>query len=308
MTQRGTARPPHARPCNRTHFAVLCSTMRIAVFSDIHGNVPAFEAVLADIALQAPDVVVCAGDLVGRGPAGDAIVREVAARGWPTVRGNHEDYLVNFRRQQVPEHWLHTEEWAAARWMAAELSDASADWIASLPVELVLPEAPGVRIIHGTPRSNADGLGPWMDDDTIAGEIASVAEPVLVCAHTHRPMNRRVAGKHVVNVGSVGLPFNNDPRAQYAVLDGDGDRWAATIRAVEYDRGATRSLYARSGFELAGGATSALLLLELEHATPYLVPFIVWARFEGRPPLPQHIPDFLATFTPGTPVEKPDYR
>jgi hypothetical protein len=86
---------------------------RIAILADIHGNTPAFDAVAADIDAVAPDEVIVAGDLVGRGPQGNAVVERVIARGWRSVRGNHEDYLINFRRNRVDPTWLISEDWSA---------------------------------------------------------------------------------------------------------------------------------------------------------------------------------------------------
>ena len=92
---------------------------RIAVIADIHANMPALEAVIRDIEQQEIDEVLVGGDLVGRGPQGSAVVKRIIEEGWAGVRGNHEDYLLNFRRRTVREEWLTAEEWSALRWMAA---------------------------------------------------------------------------------------------------------------------------------------------------------------------------------------------
>ncbi len=94
---------------------------RVAIFADVHGNIPAFQAILNDIDRQHIDEVLAGGDLVGRGPAGRAAVEMVRAKGWRGVRGNHEDYLQNFRQKRVPAEWWTLAHWSASRWMAAEL-------------------------------------------------------------------------------------------------------------------------------------------------------------------------------------------
>lgn len=263
---------------------------RIAVLADIHGNLPALEAVVADVARQAVDEVVVAGDLVGRGPQGSAVVRRVAGLGWASVRGNHEDYLLDIRAGRVPSGWGGDPAWAGARWMAQELGDDDAAFIAALPLQRVAATAAAVRIVHGTPASNREGIGPWTDDATLARILAGVAEPVLVCAHTHRPLVRALGPRLVVNSGSVGLPFNGDVRAQYVVLsdDGpagrDGSGWRAEHRSVDYDRGALRRVYRESGFLEAGGVTSALLAIELETARSVLVPYLAYVEDRGEAP------------------------
>lgn len=272
---------------------------RIAVLADIHGNVPALEAVLADIALQGVDEVLVGGDLVGRGPEGSRVVERIAELEVDTIGGNHEDYLLAFRRRQVPAEWLETEEWAASRWMAAELSDEAAEWIATLPFSVVSRAAPGLRLVHGTPASNQQGIGPWTRDDEIAGHLEAVAEPLLVCAHTHRPLLYRQDARLVVNVGSVGLPFNRDTRAQYAIFELGAAGWEVELRQVEYDRSRVLEVYERSGFLAEGGVTARLLKMELEHATPLLVPFLKWAEVLEVEPSTEQLGRFFEFHRPG---------
>lgn len=268
---------------------------RIAVLADIHANLPALDAVIADIASQAVDEVIVAGDLVGRGPLGSAVVRRIVALGWACVRGNHEDYLLDLRAGRAPLGWRGDPAWAGARWMAEELSADDAAFLASLPPSVVAARSTEVRVVHGTPASNREGVGPWTSDEDLGRIVADVREPVLVCAHTHRPLVRRIGRWLVVNTGSVGLPFNGDPRAQYVVLEGqDGappggphrgaEGWTVEHRAVEYDRATIRRAYGESGFLAAGGVTSALLALELETARSVLVPYLVWSEKQDAPP------------------------
>ena len=285
---------------------------RIAVISDIHANVPALDAVLEDLADQRPDEVLVGGDLVGRGPQGSAIVQRIRALGWTTIRGNHEDYLLSFRRRDVPERWLHDPEWSASRWMAAELSPDDERFIDPLPFSTTARLAPGLRLVHGTPRSNREGIGPWSSEERLGEHLAAIDERLLVCAHTHRPLHRELAAGTVVNVGSVGLPFNGDRRAQYALFEpsdsgdsgdgGVGGAWKVELRQVPYDLDAVRRIYRDSGFLDEGGITARLLAIELEHATPVLVPFMSWAEAHGVLPQPEELDRFFEDFVPGQPL------
>lgn len=276
----------------------------IAVLADVHGNMPALEAVMADIDRQRPDEVLVGGDLVGRGPEGSRVVATIRDTGWPVIRGNHEDYLLDFRRRRVPERWLRQRRWAASRWMAAELSAADVEWIERLPASLRSTAAPGLLLVHGTPESANAGLGPWTDDDELRRHLAAVDAEVLVCGHTHRPMDRGLPEGRVVNVGSVGLPFNRDPRAQYALLRRRGDGWRVEPRRVEYDRRETLAIYERTGFRAEGGITAELLRLELERATAYLVPFLKWAERADRRPDRPALDVFLAAYDPDLPMHE----
>ncbi len=277
---------------------------RIAILADVHGNVPALEAVIADLRRQDVDEVLVGGDLVGRGPEGTRVVDRIEELGWPSVRGNHEDYLLGFRRREVPEPWLHTEEWAASRWMASELSDEVVRTIDAYPMKLTARTTSGLQLVHGSPRSNNEGLGIWSSDDDLCDHLDRIPGQVLVCAHTHRPMLRQLETGLVVNVGAVGLPFNRDHRAQYAVLHQDGDRWGVEFRQVEYDRDRTLGIYESSGFLAAGGVTAELLRMELEQAAPFLVPFIKWATAMDITPERSRLEAFLEFYDPDQPMRQ----
>lgn len=267
---------------------------QIAFIADIHGNVPAMEAVLADLDRRRPDEVLVGGDLVGRGPQGSKVVERIRERGWRGVRGNHEDYLLSFRRQEVPANWLHDDEWSASRWMAAELSDRDVDYIAALPLALHSRIAPAVCLVHGSPASNSEGLGSWSTGTQLTEQLGRIDGDVLVCAHTHRPMRRELSEGLVVNVGAVGLPFNRDHRAQYAMLQvDDAGNFEVEFCRVEYDLRRTVEVYESSGFLEQGGVTAQLLRMELEQAAPFLVPFTKWAESAGRPIDPSQLDAFL---------------
>ncbi len=271
---------------------------RIAILADIHGNIPALEAVLDDIARRRLDEVLVGGDLVGRGPEGGAVVRRVRAAGLRSVRGNHEEYLLDFRTGRANPAWMKSPDWVSARWMAAELAQDEADFIDALPPALTAISAPELRLVHGTPRSNREGVGPWTSDALLA-EIAALGdERVLVCAHTHRPMARSINDTYVVNVGSVGLPFSGDPRAHYVIFEGEGDRWRSEPVLVPYDREETLARYRSTGFLEAGGVVARLLAAELRTARSHLVPFLQWIDAVGRPHDEVSLADFLARYEP----------
>ena len=276
----------------------------IAVLADVHGNMPALEAVLADIERQRPDEVLVGGDLVGRGPEGSRVVAAIRAASWPTIRGNHEDYLLDFHHHRVPESWWRQDRWAASRFMAAELSAADLAWLESRPPSLRSTLEPGLLLVHGTPESANAGLGPWTSNAELRRHLAAVDAEVLICGHTHRPMDRRLPEGRVVNVGSVGLPFNRDPRAQYALFHRDGDTWRVEPRQVDYDRREIYDIYERSGFLARGGITAQLLRLELEESTAYLVPFLKWAEVTGRRPDHRTLDAFLAAYDPDLPMHE----
>lgn len=270
--------------------------VRIAVMADIHANPFALEAVIEDIITQAPDEIIVAGDLVGRGPMGAAVVERVRGLGWPCVRGNHEDYMINFFHERVPAQWLTDDYWAASVWMAKELGQEHVSYIETLPFSLSPQAAPSMLVVHGTTRSNQEGVGTWTSDEELL-EIFELAQPhhdLIVCAHTHRALVCEAPGRGlVVNVGSVGLPFNGDWRAQYAIFTRHDERWEVELRQVPYDRDAFMDGYSECGFLAAGTFTSAMLLQEIKHARPFLVPFLRWVEYLEKPATMESVPEFL---------------
>ncbi len=272
--------------------------LRVAVISDIHANPFALAAVIEDIERTQVDEVLVGGDLVGRGPLGSQVVDMVRDMGWRSVRGNHEDYTLEFRRQSVPQAWLSDMEWAASRWMAQEIEDHHAEYLDALPFTLTAETEPSLRLYHGSPRSYREGIGEWTAADKLREHFDAIDEPLLVCAHTHRPMVRELADGLVVNVGSVGLPFNGDWRAQYVIFTHKPAGWEVDFRQVAYDRDAFLKAYETSGFLDEGDVSARLLKKEVEHARPFLVPFLKWTEMAGHPARLESLEAFLEVYSP----------
>jgi len=112
----------------------------------------------------------------------------------------------------------------------------------------------------------------------IAAALADIADPVVICGHTHRTLDRVSGPWHIVNAGSAGLPYNGDPRAQYAILDGVGGQWRATFRQVDYDRERVRRAFTTSGMAAAGGSMAELYLRTVLTGEPYASDFGAWMR------------------------------
>lgn len=216
----------------------------LAIISDIHGNLPALEAVMADMAMVSPDQVMVNGDIVGRGPQSRETLQVIAETGWPVVLGNHEEYWVNWARGEQPDDW-EDSWWSPTRLPLSALEAHWIDWMAELPFQHVvcIPGAPEVLLVHGSPRRIDEGLYEHDDDQTVLEIVGGTPQPVIVGAHTHVLLDRQVGGYHVLNSGSVGAPFNGDPRAQYLLLHWNGAAWQAEFRRVPYDHEAVLSVW-----------------------------------------------------------------
>ena len=215
-------------------------TTRIAIFSDLHGNVAAGEAVLAAIDAEAPDVVSCLGDLVGYGAFPNETAALVGGRGTPTIIGNYDDG-VGFDRDDCGCAYADAGEEARGQqsltWTRRETSDETKAHLRTLVPEIRL-EVEGVRLrlVHGSPRRMNEYLFEDRDERSLE-RIARAADcDVLVFGHTHKPWVRQIAGVLMVNDGSVGKPKDGDPRAAWALLTvAAGEPVAIDIRRVPYD-------------------------------------------------------------------------
>jgi predicted phosphodiesterase len=202
--------------------------MRVLVLSDIHGNLAALEAV----ASTSYEAVVCLGDLVGYGPNPGPVVRWVRENATLTLQGNHDRALAD----GVAPGCRAQFEWLARATFSLgqqQLSPEELAYLGALPHQ-ALRVFDGVRylFVHATPSDPLYRyLGP--EPGVWAKEVAGVDTDVLVVGHTHIQFELALAGKRVVNPGSVGQPKDGDPRAAYAVLEDGGVRLCRTAYSVE---------------------------------------------------------------------------
>ena len=215
--------------------------MRLAVFSDLHGNRHALEAVLADISRQAPDATYCLGDLVGYGAFPNEVTERVHEGGYPTVMGNYDDG-VGFDRDECG--CAYTEERdrllgdRSLAWTRERTTAANKAILRTLVPEIRL-DAGGKRIllVHGSPRKMNEYLFEDRPLSSFERLAASSGADVIVFGHTHKPYAKQVNGVWFVNAGSVGKPKDGDPRACYLLLDPAAASPATFVR-VEYDAAA----------------------------------------------------------------------
>jgi putative phosphoesterase len=197
--------------------------MRIALFSDIHGNLPAFEAVLADIERQQVDAAYCLGDLVGYGPFPNEVIETIRGQQFPTIMGNYDDG-VGFERDDCGCAYREEQEKRrgdlSLAWTKAHVTAENKAFLRTLKTEIRL-EADGRRIllVHGSPRRINEYLFEDRPVSSFQGLAASSDADIIIYGHTHKPYIKRVDDVLFLNVGSVGKPKDGDWRACYAVLD-----------------------------------------------------------------------------------------
>jgi predicted phosphodiesterase len=248
--------------------------MQIAVLADIHGNLPALEAVAAEIYKLAPDLVVVAGDFQNRGPNPREVTEFVAKSGWTLLRGNHEDYVIRQSQDTSTRDLTDYYNWLPARW-TADLTSDFVESIKQLPIATTLigPDQLSITIAHGSPRSNNEGFFPTTTDTRAKEMIGNDPPSVLCVGHSHIPFVRQVNTTLLVNVGAVGFPFDGDRRASFGILTWGGDRWEVEIRRIEYAVEKVLAEFERVKFYQGAGPLSHLIRRELESARPHLTPF-----------------------------------
>ena len=209
--------------------------MRIAIVSDIHGNLTAFEAVLADLRETSPDVILHGGDLAHAGSRPCEIVDRIRGLGWPGVLGNTDEMLfapeslTQFAAQSSPQYQpLFDAIGEMATVTRAELGEERLGWLRELPRAHFLDN---LALVHAKPGDLWRAPAPEASDDEVQTAYETLDQPITVYAHIHRSFVRRMPRLTVANTGSVSLSYDGDPRAAYLLLDGS----EPTIRRVEYD-------------------------------------------------------------------------
>ncbi|HEY5549097.1 MAG TPA: metallophosphoesterase family protein [Coriobacteriia bacterium] len=200
--------------------------LRIALFSDIHGNLTALDAVLADIDACGVDERYCLGDLVGYGPDPAGVIDRIRERAVPTIMGNYDEGIGN-RRGECGCYYVTEQAKAdgAASYTFTEplVDDERAAWLAALPHEIRFEEG-GARVLlaHGSPRKINEYLLPDRSDEQLARLAAAAGADVVCVGHIHIPYHRLVPGAdgpvHYISSGSVGKPKDGDPRACWVEL------------------------------------------------------------------------------------------
>jgi putative phosphoesterase len=193
---------------------------RIAVLCDIHGNLPALEAVVPELSV---DLVVLGGDIAS-GPFPAETLALLRALPVPVrwVRGNADRVL---DLEGVPE-----PNRSARLWVAERLGEEDVAFLRGLPTDVVVD---GIRFCHGAPGSDTETITRLTPDERLRSLLAGVEERVVVCGHTHVQFDRTVDGVRVLNAGSVGAPYEAEPAAYWLELTPE-----PRFRRTEYDVGA----------------------------------------------------------------------
>ncbi|NOZ27051.1 MAG: metallophosphoesterase family protein [Chloroflexi bacterium] len=231
--------------------------MRIAIISDIHGNLVALEAVLADLEARQVGEVVCLGDVAAFGPQPREVIARLRELNGSVVMGNTDAWLLNPRPHPVRDEDSHkvTE---IELWGAEQLSPADLDYVRTFQpmIEISLGDEAKLLCFHGSPRSDRDVIAPATPEEDLERMLRGFQATVMIGGHTHTQMFRRYGDAILMNPGSVGFPIERDlatgrvrnpPWAEYAVVTREGEALGVELRRVPVDVEAIRRAALDSG-------------------------------------------------------------
>jgi putative phosphoesterase len=203
--------------------------VRVAILSDIHGNLTGLDACLADLQAQGgADAIVAAGDLCMDGPKPKKVLQRLHEIGALALRGNTD--------RMIATQTGDAQELAQISWQREELGEKWVKWLSDLPFSLRFGEAGNeLLVVHASPTGDDRHMWPDADDRTLTELIGEEPATAIAFGHLHLPYTRMWRGKLLVNVASAGLPKDGDPRASYAILTERAGGWEAKHRRVPFD-------------------------------------------------------------------------
>ncbi len=269
-------------------------SQRFAILSDVHGNLVALRAVLAEFDELGVREIVVAGDIVGFGPNPDDVVDLLVRRGAQLIRGNHEkDYVAPYATPAMSAYWLADPRLRGMIWSLDRLGPERRAFLAELPDSLWLDQS--TLVVHGSLRHVRDSVLASTPEAELNAMFAGDRSRLVFMGHTHRPLIRQTTQRRLVNAGSVGLPLDGDPRASYALARrtlGPLDAWEVAVRRVAYDIEAAAIAYDNGLRDVDPGYVE-ILSRQLRTGRDYYGAWLRLSRDVSEAELPLILQNFL---------------
>ncbi len=246
----------------------MSDIQRIAFVSDVHGNLPALEAVLGELERRGPfDAIIGGGDYAFNGLYPAECVGKMQSLGWPCVRGNTDEWIVQAATdgkipvQNCPPEMEHGPELAARdQWAVARLDGRMIDFLAGMPLDWDAegPSGQSLKFVHATPWSAHPAVRANDDDEAKREMLDKGGADVLLYGHIHHAYLQEIDGRIIACIGATGVPFDGDPRPCFAIATDDGSGWSIEHVRVAYDNEAYARDLEASDMPGAAGAARAV--------------------------------------------------
>lgn len=223
--------------------------MKIAFISDIHGNAVALDTVLEDLTRNQVDKICVLGDLCYRGPEPKRSLDLVRSLETDVIKGNADEWVVRgVLKGEVPDKALELMN-TERNWTVSKLGPEDLDYLQSLPTEIKFEhEGISVHAFHATPDSLFEVVLPDVEDSVAQSKLMPEGAQVYVYAHIHKPYIRYINGKVIMNIGSVGLPFDGMAKSSYGLVEIENGRLRTSIQRVDFDQEKVVELYQRETY------------------------------------------------------------
>lgn len=267
---------------------------KLAILADIHGNLPALEAVWHDLSRHDVDHVVVAGDIINWGPFSLEVLEFLDRHRCSVIRGNNELYVTEYDSGRAPDVW---STYTLPGWTHLQIGDTWRRRVAGWPdtLQLRYPDGPPIRVVHGSPRDHWEGIYEETPDTAISEMLAGIEEAFVIAGHTHLPLDRTSGNWRILNPGTVGVPLDANPLAGYMLLTAVDDTWIPEFYRVPYDRDALFAGFEERRFLEAHGVVGHLIIEEFRTSNIQVDAFIRWRR-NHNPDAPESLA-LLADFT-----------
>jgi putative phosphoesterase len=222
---------------SKNHVNKRSLDMRIAFISDMHGNAVAFEEVVKDLEDQSPDVIVCLGDIVMKGPQPKECIDILnSLEPISIVRGNHEHLYTRYKKESNLNSFKEILTYESINYDLQYLSVKEQEWLSNLPEnEILMFGDRKIDIFHASPKSLNEVIFPWAPIEDLDKLYLDPTSDFSFYGHVHHAFVRNSSTRSIVNTGSIGLPFDKDNRASYAILDLGTKGSSVQLRRVQYN-------------------------------------------------------------------------